>query len=286
MVLPYVSDTNWDSWLQAGTVSATRNADLILIVRVALVRRDPAPGYSEGTVQDVGNAQVTILRWESEQWEQFKSDFKTNIEQAWNDRLWLVPSADCGLSIRQGNAIVRPNVKCGVSIRVVDERDDHHTSVRCVNLKPRQRHRSGWSGYNVRPADGYDGFFDSRDVTAGGQLHQIPVAHEFGHYLGLLHVATGYPGSHCTRDDQFARQCYGVTAHQRGDIMGAGMRVERWHAAPWLHRITQHVGQGVRWEVVAGHRPAPRRVPRISPNLDPRPSDRTNFAYDFLAPGR
>jgi hypothetical protein len=60
---------------------------------------------------------------------------------------------------------------------------------------------------------------------------QTPVAHEFGHLIGLSHVA-------CEGN---AERCYGVTAEQKLDIMGYGMEVSKRDYAPF-RKIMQRYG--------------------------------------------
>jgi hypothetical protein len=57
------------------------------------------------------------------------------------------------------------------------------------------------------------------------------VAHEFGHLIGLSHVA-------CEGN---AERCYGVTAEQKLDIMGYGMEVSKRDYAPF-RKIMQRYG--------------------------------------------
>jgi hypothetical protein len=60
---------------------------------------------------------------------------------------------------------------------------------------------------------------------------QTPVAHEFGHLIGLSHVA-------CEGN---AERCYGVTAEQKLDIMGYGMEVSKRDYAPF-RKIMERYG--------------------------------------------
>lgn len=60
---------------------------------------------------------------------------------------------------------------------------------------------------------------------------QIPAAHEFGHLIGLQHIAC----------DSNADRCYGVTAEQKLDIMGYGSEVSQRDYAPF-RKIMQRYG--------------------------------------------
>jgi hypothetical protein len=63
-------------------------------------------------------------------------------------------------------------------------------------------------------------------------FEQTPVAHEFGHLMGVDHVVC--PGN--------ADRCYGITAEQKMDIMGYGSVVSQRDYAPFV-RILQRYGQ-------------------------------------------
>lgn len=63
-------------------------------------------------------------------------------------------------------------------------------------------------------------------------FHQTPVAHEFGHLVGLQHVV-------CSNN---AERCYGITAEQKLDIMGYGSVVSPRDYAPFV-RIMERYGR-------------------------------------------
>ena len=63
-------------------------------------------------------------------------------------------------------------------------------------------------------------------------FEQTPVAHEFGHLMGVHHVLC----------DEKADRCYGVTAEQKMDIMGYGSVVSPRNYAPF-QQIMQRYGQ-------------------------------------------
>jgi hypothetical protein len=63
-------------------------------------------------------------------------------------------------------------------------------------------------------------------------FEQTPVAHEFGHLMGVDHAVC--PGN--------ADRCYGITAEQKMDIMGYGSVVSQRDYAPFV-RILQRYGQ-------------------------------------------
>lgn len=75
---------------------------------------------------------------------------------------------------------------------------------------------------------------------------QIPAAHEFGHLIGLQHIA-------CEGN---AERCYGVTAEQKLDIMGYGSEVSQRDYAPF-RKIMRRYGQDTqpeecnKWDLVS-----------------------------------
>ena len=83
------------------------------------------------------------------------------------------------------------------------------------------------------------GTFDSLDVnpisyTFGARTYRrTTVEHEFGHMLGLPHIA-------CSSNDA---NCYGTTHAQRNNIMGYGGDVSVTNATPFLDAIQAVTGQ-------------------------------------------
>lgn len=262
MIIPRIQNpSTYDSLLSTAGVNSTTNANLYIIIKVYMNRYDP-PGGS-GTVQDVGGTSRNVVSWSSDsEFRAYCQNFKRVVENAWNNKLWMIPSRDWGANYLS----YRPNVRCCMRISLESSAGNAHLNIRCVKLAASETsHRSSMSRRTHR------GFLDNLDVQSsdnttnllpGITFSQIAAAHEIGHYLGLSHVNN----PSCIQQDISTNQsqCYGGTHHQANDIMGRGMRVEAWHARPWRNRINQHLrlrNKLPNWRATR-HRPVPVWVGR------------------------
>ncbi len=246
-----------DDWMDSALDIEGRNlgarARLTFTVKVFL-QREPAQllrwrtpdGWSEQQTIEWGNA----LRG-------FRNDLKRVVEEGWNGKLWLEPDRQWlhGRGERASDGWT-PSIALGLQVEFVP-RASAHVVIRCHRLpeptrdEPHPFARSSMQGpYQCsnrrRSARGgvTHGTLDSRDVVPK-DTGQIAAVHEFGHYIGLQHVNAASGEDGWTSDAP-----YGV-GYQRGDIMGAGTRVEGWHAYPWCRRLRRHLGgsqpQGTGW---------------------------------------
>ena len=65
------------------------------------------------------------------------------------------------------------------------------------------------------------------------------LGHELGHVLGMRHIKTILGDQACVADDN-APRCYGETALELANIMGAGRDLWPLNAAPWIERVAAH----------------------------------------------
>jgi hypothetical protein len=263
MLTRLIRSSDYDSSLITTRCSPHRNADLVLSVRVHLVCRNPT-GQS-GTTPDSDGTPVPITQWPQGKWDKFKNDFTQAVQRTFENKLWLVPTGPWGCDVPTGpNPTHRPNVKCGLSIQLVNASKEPHLTLQIfhTNLPQGQIFRSYMNRSRGRGELAHTDV--TSELTHSQEGHtQIVAAHELAHFLGLSHP-------HCRDNDLI---CYGSTAHQRGDLLGYGHRVEAWHARPWMLRIRRHLGgfgrgNWCRWSVVT-RRPLPQRIP---PNYAPTTS--------------
>jgi hypothetical protein len=219
-------------------------------------------GGGRGTIQDATGSAVTITNWNDAVFRRFCEGFKQGTEDAWNDKLWLVPSGSWGCDL----GVWRPNIRCALRIDIVTHAGArHHLLFRCVNLPTGPAsHRS------FTNPEAHEGQLDSRDGWSstpppgspgnlfGQTYRQFTGAHEIGHHLGLDHVNAAF----CVASNQSTNNliCYGGTAYQAGDILGWGSRVERWHDRPWRAALARHIKfAAASWRTVT-QRPQPQRI--------------------------
>jgi hypothetical protein len=160
-----------------------------------------------------GQAKPGTADWEQETKEgkaRFKVDFKRVVEQAWSGRT-VTPACPIG-----GISALRTQVL----VRVVEENE--HAVFNVFNDAGDGRSNMGGHEGNLKTTDNMPSSQTRQVVDSTGKrpeqvtTTQIPSTHEFGHAIGV-----GHP--HCPGGDD---NCYGVTAEERRDIMGAGDQVQ------------------------------------------------------------
>lgn len=214
------------------------NARLTLTVKTHLEPYEPnIPAGQEWELvhqwpHDENATTRKVVSWNSlgpddETFPQWAMRFKRLVEEHWSSHLYLVPRRRAG---GRGDYTLAP-IRCFLEIQFVARADRSHLNLSIYRLHPSEtffRSSMALGGHCKRGMS--DGSLDHLDIDPKpGQFHQIAAVHELGHYLGLSHVAAGTPTP------------YGAPgSYQRGDIMGAGMRRDAWHAWPWLNRLPLH----------------------------------------------
>lgn len=226
--------TPYDSQLR---VPVREYATLTLAIRVHVRPYEPTipAGQDHETVRDWPHDETgssrRVVPWGRGSGEESFRDwalrFKRTVEAHWSGHLFLVPRQTPGTRGSYGLAPIR----CLLELQFVARADRSHLNLAIYRLHPSESYfRSSMriGGYCKRAIS--DGTLDHRDIDPRPDgLHQVPAVHELGHYLGLDHVAAG------------TSTPYGAPGTwQNSDIMGAGMRLEAWHAWPWLHRLRLH----------------------------------------------
>lgn len=138
----------------------------------------------------------------------FKVDFKRVIESSWSFKGRV--KATCPIA-------GKPALQTKVVVTCVDSGE--HAIFHLFSAGMEGRDNAGPGEGNLKITSVEQGKPVTKGVSDPTGKHpeqvtttQIPAAHEFGHALGLQHP-------HCKGGDD---NCYGVTAEERRDIMGAG----------------------------------------------------------------
>lgn len=228
IVLEYVyRQTPYDSRFEPPRGSGW--ARLTLIVRVCLQPYVPdmSGGLPWALAPDHGGTLRKVVPWDTvsdpaERFPAWVARWTREIRAVWHARLWLT-----GRSPTHDYPLVP--VHCRLDLRTTSTPAHSHFFIRVRRL-----HESETSFQSdMRVGGGCkaivdDGMLDHLDLEPKPVTGQLGAVHEFGHYLGLNHVAYG------------SDTPYGNNPYQRGDIMGAGTRLEGWHAWPWKHRLRLH----------------------------------------------
>ncbi len=159
-----------------------------------------------------GHAEPGTPNWEQETKDgkaKFKVDFKRVVEQAWSGRTVTPACPIAGISA----------LKTQVRVLVVEQNE--HAMFNVFNDGDGRSNMGKREG-NLKTSDNVSSQ-QTHQVSDSTGKHpeqvtttQIPSTHEFGHAIGI-----GHP--HCPGGDD---NCYGVTAEERRDIMGAGDQVQ------------------------------------------------------------
>jgi hypothetical protein len=236
---PFLDDitgTTFDSHLEIPTSGDPHhNATLTLVLRYKLEFADGkniVPGVIvkiEGTARardGTGLAQY-ITDWD----DQSRSNFTRLMwrsQKIWTYKFMLIPPRNySGLDFRHPlpGHFVRPNVMCALQM---EPWGAPHIRIRVVRANLPEAFRP--STNSVPP----------RNMLIDETAARSPsLGHELGHVLGMPHIKTILGDQACIADNN-APRCYGETALELANIMGAGRDLWPLNAAPWMERIASH----------------------------------------------
>jgi hypothetical protein len=234
------SGTNRDSLV---TPADRRTFDLMLQLRLQLVRCEPTSHFNVQGTHCNGNGILHdqfgtfhLDPWQTAEWTAFRTNVVPIIMRYWDRKFELTPSRPW-YEPRPGEAAVAARVTCSLSLQLVDTAG--HAHHRYFIVKPQETtFRSFASGASRR------GMFTHRDLSLRDRTrqtrvdgfdhsvtyYQSTILHEFGHTLGLHHVAGSGNSS----------AAYGSTLDQRHDLMGLGDYASVRAARPWISQLRQH----------------------------------------------
>jgi len=241
-----------DDWMNSTlwTEGWSSQRPALMTIKIKVFLQQEPPQTLTWTSNGQPRSQQTI-EWDAASWQNWRDDLTRETNQGWSDKLWLEPNAQWETN-RDGQTIGSPAVR-SIRLRLrIDcniPRRAGHVIIRSYRLPaPTDGQTAPFARSNMQTpyiephrrcslrGDDTIGNMDSRD-TIPKSSGQIAAVHEFGHYIGLSHVnAAAVPSA------PNSTAAYGVGTWQRGDMMGAGTRIEPWHAYPWCQRLRRHLG--------------------------------------------
>ena len=203
--------------------------------RIFTYRRANFDDRFDGEVDAANHRVVLIMRLNIEDWgkpegkeeriTKFRAKAKALIEQTWSGIYALQ-------SVCQGQT-----EKFEARLRVEMTASNPHHTVRLWEKSSNVRSKStDWQqGDENARARTTPVLLDPKKPPSKSNMkemtfYQVPAVHEFGHLMGLQHIA-------CAGDDD---RCYGVTAEQKMDIMGYGSVVSPRDYAPFVRIMTRY----------------------------------------------
>lgn len=222
-----------------------RTIDLMLQYSIQLVRCEPTTHFNVSGTSCTGNGilhdtygRFQLDPWTDAEWLAFSSNFVSVIMRYWDHKFELTPSRAWYRPRGTPGAAEAASITCSLSLGVLG-------AARMVNqryfiIKPREATFRSFADPARRL-----GLFTHRDLSLDWNTRQTRVGrvrhsvsflqstilHEFGHTLGLQHVA-GQGNSDAN---------YGTTLEQRQDLMGMGDNVTAREAQPWISQLRHHL---------------------------------------------
>jgi len=227
-------------------MGASQSMDLMLQFSLLLVRCEPTSHFNvlgtwcrgDGILHDEFG-RFHLDRWSDDEWTAFRNNFTSVITRYWDGKFELTPNRPWHRPFGPAGAVEATPINCSLSLGLIDEAPRAHH--RYFIIKPQETNFRSFAA-----ADHRLGLFTHRDLSydwntrrtrVGPHVRhsvsflQSTILHEFGHTLGLDHVA----GS--GNDDA----AYGVTLDQREDLMGMGDHVTAREAQPWKSQLRYHL---------------------------------------------
>ncbi len=241
----------FDSKLFAPHRARRWNCGLTLYIRVYLRKVNPAGDAATGTSADWDTRHGTpqgprrrITRWPGGAFELWCARYQRECQAFWDGNFWLSPpNTFTAMDFRNGSQRLRPAVRCGFRLILVQRARSAHHAIDCVHLAADEPHyRSDSAHYDHRDMD---------PAPTGGGMTQRTHFHEVGHLLGLGHQSSG--AATCVNNNPV---CYAG-----GNIMGQGEGIAASNATPWRSAIRRMTGVAESsWTVSLSETP-PRQLP-------------------------
>jgi hypothetical protein len=222
-----------------------RTIDLMLQFSIQLVRCEPTSHFNVAGTYCTGHGILNdqdgrfhLDPWTDAEWAAFRDNFVGVITRYWDGKFELTPNQPWYRPSGPQVATEAARITCSLSLGLVDT--VQQANQRYFIIKPRETTFRSFAVPEQRL-----GLFTHRDLSldwntrktrVGRVRHsvsflQCTILHEFGHTLGLQHVA----GAGNSDAD------YGVTLEQREDLMGMGDNVTATEAQPWKSQLRHHL---------------------------------------------
>lgn len=222
-----------------------RRVDLMLQYGIQLVRCEPTSHFNAAGTYCTGNGILHdefgtfhLDQWTTAEWTAFRDNFVRVIMRYWDGKFELTPNRPWYRPRHGVAALDSPRITCSLSVGLVDTAA--LANQRYFIIKPQETTFRSFASASRRL-----GLFTHRDLSLrwntrmtrmGTARHSVSylqsvILHEFGHTLGLHHVAgQGNSDAH-----------YGTTLEQRHDVMGLGDHATDRGAQPWISQLRHHL---------------------------------------------
>jgi hypothetical protein len=236
----------WNATLNESVRNAQTNADMTLFIRVHFKKIDPpqlpagakqllGPMRLRGYYSDHDGRPFRIQAWARHEFEHFTRVLLASAQRFWSGVFWLQTPIDYhGLDWPEAKPTHRCNIYCKLRLAQAFSEDNAHYTVALVRISHDQGgyFRSDAALMSSWALRSWNLVFPKSTTKFWTHYHEV------GHLIGLGHI--GWAGHRNIFTGEPA--AYGVTLHDKRDVMGKGSVRRPWHALAWQEAAAEFTG--------------------------------------------